>query len=353
MERTKPVAYRVVNYVNQFFAGVGGEDKANHPVEFKEGAIGSARGLQQQLGSAATVAATVYGGDNFVNEEKGRAFAAIADALREFAPDVVVAGPAFNAGRYGLACAEVCRLAREMGIPAVAAMYPENPGVLTHRADTLIVPTSESPAGMPAAHKALAGLALKLARKEELGPAEAEGYLPRGIRRMGYREAPAASRALSMLVEKMAGRPFKTELPLTMPEVVQPAPRIRDMRLARLALVTSGGLVPKGNPDRLPGGPATVWFSYPIGGLPTMTADRWESVHVGFYTNIVNQNPNYVVPLNLVRELEDRGIIGGVYDRYLSTSGRGTPVGVARRVGTEMAAELKANNVDACLLVAT
>jgi len=187
--------FKVVNYVNQFFAGVGGEDKANHPVEFKEGAIGSARGLQQQLGSAATVVATVYGGDNFVNEEKDRAFAAIADALRKFAPDVVIAGPAFNAGRYGLACAEVCRIAREKRIPAVAAMYPENPGVLTHRADTLIVPTSESPAGMPAAHKALAALALKLARKEELGPAEAEGYLPRGIRRMGYREAPAARRA--------------------------------------------------------------------------------------------------------------------------------------------------------------
>jgi glycine reductase len=299
------------------------------------------------------VVATVYGGDNFVNEEKGRALAAIADALKEYEPDVVVAGPAFNAGRYGLACAEVCRLAREGGIPAVTAMYPENPGILTYRLETLVVPTSESPAGMPAAQKALAGIALKLARKEELGPAEAEGYLPRGIRKMGYREAPAARRALSMLVQKMAGRPFKTELPLTMPEVVPPAPRIRDLSKTKLALVTSGGLVPKGNPDKLPGGPASVWFSYPIGGLPTMTADRWESVHVGFYTNIVNQNPNYVVPLNLVRELEDRGTIGEVYDRYRSTSGRGTPVGAAKRVGSEMAAELKANKVGACLLVAT
>ena len=345
--------FRVVNYVNQFFAGVGGEEKANYPVEVKQGAAGSARGLQQQLGSAATVVATVYGGDNYVNEEQAEAIKAIKAALRDSRPDVVVAGPAFNAGRYGLACAEVCRVAREMGIPAVAAMFPENPGVLTYRKETLVVPATESPAGMPEAHKALARLALKLAAKEDLGPAEAEGYLPRGVRRTGVREAPAAQRAVAMLVKKMKGQPFVTELPLEMPELVAPAPPIKNLSTAKLALVTSGGLVPKGNPDRLPGGPATVWFSYPIGGLSSMTPDMWESVHVGFYTNIVNQNPNYVVPLNLVRELEDRGIIGGVYDRYLTTSGRGTPVGVAKRIGTEMAAELKANKVDACLLVAT
>lgn len=345
--------FRVVSYVNQFFAGVGGEEQANHPVEVKPGAVGSARGLQQHLGQAASVVATVYGGDNYVNEEKEKAFPVIAAALREHRPDVVIAGPAFNAGRYGLACAEVCRIAREMGIPAVTAMFPENPGLLTYRRDTLVVPTSESPSGMPAAQAAMARLAMKLARKEEFGPAEVEGYLPRGVRKIGLRDAPASERAVSMLIKKMAGRPFVTELPIVLPEVVVPARPVGSMSKAKIGLVTSGGLVPKGNPDKLPGGPANVWFSYPIGGLTTMSPDRWESVHVGFYTNIVNQNPNYVVPLNLIRELEDRGVIGGVYDRYLSTSGRGTPVGASKRIGTEMAAELKANKVDACLLVAT
>lgn len=345
--------FRVVNFVNQFFAGVGGEEKANHPVEVRAGAVGSARGLQRQLSQAATVVATVYGGDNYVNEENEKSFPAIAAALREHRPDVVVAGPAFNAGRYGLACAEVCRIAREMGIPAVTAMFPENPGVLLYRKEMLVVPTSESPSGMAAAQAAMARLAIKLARKDELGPAETEGYLPRGIRMIGLRDAPAAERAVSMLVTKMAGRPFATELPIELPEVVTPARPIGAINTARIGLVTSGGLVPKGNPDKLPGGPANVWFSYPIGGLTTMSPVMWESVHVGFYTNIVNQNPNYVVPLKLIRELEDRGVIGGVYDRYLSTSGRGTPVGVAKRIGAEMAVELKANKVDACLLVAT
>jgi len=348
-----PAPFEVVNYVNQFFAGQGGEERANQPVVVAEGPMGSARGLQQHLGGAGVIVGTIYGGDNYVNEERATAFDAIAAGIRKLAPDVVVAGPAFNAGRYGLACAEVCRIARDMGIPSVTAMFPENPGVLSYKRDTLVIPTSESPAGMAAAQKELARLAVRLARKEELGPAAAEGYLPRGIRMLGYREAPAASRAVAMLIQKMNGKPFRTELPLEMPEVVKPAAPIVDMARTRLALVTSGGLVPKGNPDKLPGGPSDVWFSYPIGGLPTMTSDRWESVHVGFYTNIVNQNPNYVVPLNLVRELAGRGVIGSVYDRYLSTSGRGTSVSVSKCIGTEMAAELKANKVDACLLVAT
>src|SRR3970282_75316 len=102
MEQNMSGPFKVVNYVNQFFAGVGGEDKANQPVGTASGPIGSARGLQQQLGAAATVVATIYGGDNFVNEEKDSAFESIDAALKEFNPDVIVAGPAFNAGRYGL-----------------------------------------------------------------------------------------------------------------------------------------------------------------------------------------------------------------------------------------------------------
>ena len=40
-----------------------------------------------------------------------------------------MAGPAFNAGRYGLACAAVCAGARRtLGVPALTAMFAENPG---------------------------------------------------------------------------------------------------------------------------------------------------------------------------------------------------------------------------------
>ena len=343
----------VVCYLNQFFAGVGGEEQANYPVEVRDGAVGSARVIDNELGEADTVCATIVGGDNYVNEEPDAALATVKEALTRFKPDLVVAGPAFNAGRYGLACGAVCKLATELGIPSVTAMYPENPGVLTNRRDTIIIPTDESPAGLPAAAADLVRIGLKLARGEELGSADEDGYIARGIRRIGHRDEPAARRAVKMLLRKMRGEPWKTELPLEMPEVVPPAAPIEDLSQATLALVTSGGLVPRGNPHRLPGGPSEVWFKYSIDGLDTMRGEDWESVHVGFFTGIVNENPNYVVPLNILRPFESQGAIKSIFPSYLSTSGRGTSVATSKRIGAEMASYLKTEGVDACLLVAT
>jgi hypothetical protein len=89
---------------------------------------------------------------------------------------VVIAGPAFGSGRYGLACAEVCKLARTMQIPAVTGMHPDNPGA-QEMAGIVIVPTGETSADMAKALAAMTRLALKLGRGDELGPAEVEGAL--------------------------------------------------------------------------------------------------------------------------------------------------------------------------------
>jgi len=344
---------KALHYLNQFFAGIGAEVAANHPIEVRQGAAGPGNALSRAFGGQAEIVATVVAGDNYFNEQREHSLNVVLDAIRRHQPEVVLAGPAFNAGRYGLACAEVCHLAQSQGIPAVTAMFPENPGTLTFRKEVIIVPTSEGVSGMGAAVSAMTRLALKMARGEELGPAAAEGYLPRGIRKPGLREKPAADRAIEMVFKKIRGEPFDTELPVELPDRVEPALPIADLSKARIGLVTSGGLVPVGNPDRLPGGPAQVWFKYEIGHLPTLRAREWESVHVGFFTDHVNRNPNYVLPLNVMRALEDRRTIGSIYPKYLSTSGRGTTVSDSRRIGREMAEELVAGDVDAVVMVAT
>lgn len=344
---------RVVHAINQFFGGLGGEEQANVPVVVRDGPVGPGRALQQALGERGTVVATLIGGDNYLTEQRDAALATIRAALADLRPDVLVAGPAFDAGRYGVACGEVCRLAGELGIPAVTAMHPENPGVPLFRQAVPIVPTSKNAAGMAPAIAALARLALKLGRGEALGPAAADGYLGRGIRVPGRRAEPGHRRAVAMLHAKLAGASFTTELPIHATEAVTPARPVADLSRSTIALITTGGLVPKGNPDRLNAAASRQWYRYAIDGLDALSAADWDCVHRGFYTAIVKQNPNYIVPLHVVRELEREGAIGAVYPWFFSTSGVGTPDSYSKPMGQEMAAELKQAGVDAALLVAT
>src|SRR5437870_159787 len=135
---------RVVHYVNQFFGGIGGEDKADAPLQIREGPVGPGLGLQQALGERGQIVATLIGGDNYFNSEMALARAAVLEAIAKYQPHVVVAGPAFNAGRYGMACGEVCKAAaEELGIPSVTAMFPENPGVSLYHRQVYILPTSD------------------------------------------------------------------------------------------------------------------------------------------------------------------------------------------------------------------
>ena len=88
---------RVVHYVNQFFGGVGGEEKANMPLEVRKGAIGPGRLFQQLLGEQGEVVATIICGDNYFSEQQELALAALKQALEESHPDILIAGPAFDA----------------------------------------------------------------------------------------------------------------------------------------------------------------------------------------------------------------------------------------------------------------
>src|SRR5215467_1814146 len=132
---------RVVHYVNQFFGGLGGEEMAHVGISLANGVVGASRALQQALGTPGTLLGTIIGGDNYVSEQRDEALAAITGHLQNLQPDMVIAGPAFNAGRDGLACAGVCKAAQYLLLGEVPAMHPENPGTLSYPTEILIVPT--------------------------------------------------------------------------------------------------------------------------------------------------------------------------------------------------------------------
>ena len=275
------------------------------------------------------------------------------EAILECAPDVVVAGPAFNAGRYGLACGLVCKVAQDAGIPAVTSMFEENPGVLSYQGEVLIAAGAEDVKGMEPALAKLAELSLKIAHGESVGPAESAGYFPRGIRVEGKRYASAATRAGDMLMARLTGSPWTTELRIQAPESTVPADPVADLSKARIAMMTSGGLVPKGNPDGQVRGGSTRWWKYSIDGLSGLSGDEWESVHRGFFVGITNDEPNYVMPLDVMRQLEDAGGVAEIHPTAISVSGVGTHVSDSIRIGDEMAEYLKGERIDGALLVAT
>src|SRR5262245_17560095 len=160
---------RVVSYLNQFFGQIGGEDKAGVGPEVFPGAVGAARAVQQALGDAGDVVATVTCGDNYVAERAEQAVAELLELVAAQTPDLVVAGPAFQAGRYGVACGALCAAVQaRLEIPAVTGMHAENPGVELYRRRVYIVSTGTEASRMAAEAQRLVRLGLKLARREPM-----------------------------------------------------------------------------------------------------------------------------------------------------------------------------------------
>jgi glycine reductase len=335
----------VAHYLNQFFSGLGAEEAAGSPPVRLDGAVGPGRGL------GLDVAYTLACGDDFFGEQEDRALAELLRWLEAERPDVLVCGPSFGSGRYGYACGTLGREAARLGIPAVCGMDPESPGVAAAEGAAYIVPTSTNVAGMRAALHRIAALASLLAGGEELGPPEEEGYLPRGLRRNERAGATGAARAIELLLAKLAGE-TRTEVEASF-DRVEPPPAVADLASATLALVTEAGCVPQGNPDGLPTIRAAAWLRYPIGGEDSLRQGRYESVHGGFDVTAANADPNRLVPLDVVRELQRERRIGRIHDSFYTTTGNGTPVAVSTKFGQEIAAELKESGVEAVLLSGT
>jgi len=340
---------KAVHYLNQFFAGMGGEEHAQTPPTRLDGPVGPGRGLQATL-DGVEIVATLACGDDYFAEQEDEALAALLGYVEEIHPDVVIAGPAFGSGRYGYACARVAAAAAERGIPAVAAMHEESPGVEAAGA-AYVVPTAVNVAGMRDALPRLGALATALASGRELGSAAEEGYLVRGFRRNYFAGKTGAERAVELLLGKLAGD-VRTEVGGGL-DRVEPPPPVPDLSAALVALVTEAGCVPQGNPDRLASVRAQGWFRYDLGDADTLASGRYESVHGGFDVTLANEDPNRLVPLDTVRGLEHSGRVGRVHGSLYTTTGNGTPVVMATKFGQEIAGELRDAGVQAVLLSGT
>ena len=349
------MAIKVVHYINQFYANIGGEEKADTPAELRVGEIvGPGLAFKGAFGEEAEIVATIVCGDSFFNENIDATTEQIVAWVKEQGADLFVAGPAFNAGRYGVACGSVCAaVAEKLGIPTVTGMYVENPGVEMFKDKTYIVPTKNSGAGMRAAVPQMAALALKLAKGEKIGASCEDNYFPRGVRVNFFEKERGSKRAVDMLLKKLAGKPFETEYPMPNFDRVAPNPAVKDLSKATIALVTSGGIVPKGNPDHIESSNASHYGEYDIEGVEYLTSETFETAHGGYDPVYANADPNRVLPVDVLRKLEKQGKIGKLHHLYYSTVGNGTAVASAKKFAQEFSQKLLDAGVTAAILTST
>ena len=345
---------RIVFYLNQFFGGLGSEEAAGMAPVVKESAVGPGRLMEQVMGEGTQVVRTIICGDNYAAENLDEVTDLVLREVREAEAELFFAGPCFEAGRYGVACGALCSaVGASLEIPVATAMAVENPGADLYHQSVYIVDSGAQAAGMRVALEKMAAIALKLASNEEIGLPEEEGYIPQGILKDGFAEKTSAQRLVEMLFAKTTGEPYRSELPVpTFVPVPAPAP-VADLSKANIAIVTDGGLVPKGNPDKIAHFAATNWGAYDIESSDDLKGDDYEVAHSGYDTRYVEDDPDRLVPVDVLRELEEQNVVGQVHSKFYSTSGLVNPLANSRRMGKEIAQALKEAGVDAVILTST
>ena len=216
-----------------------------------------------------------------------------------------------------------------------------------------MVSTKNSAAGMRDAVKKMAPLAVKLGKGEKIGSSAEEGYMPNGIRVNFFEKERGSQRAVKMLIKKLAGKPFETEFPMPDFDRVDPNPAVKDLAHAKIALVTSGGIVPKGNPDHIESSSASHYGEYDITGVMDLTEDTYETAHGGYDPVYANEDADRVLPVDVLREMEKEGIIGELHHLFYTTTGNGTAVASAKAFADEFSKKLVADGVDAVILTST
>jgi glycine reductase len=349
---------KAILYINQFFGQIGGEDMAHIEPQFNDKGIGPALAFQAAFGDEVAITHTIVCGDNYMGSNTDQAIATIVEFLEDKEFDLFLAGPAFRAGRYGVACGHICKAVQEkFKVPAITSMDEENPGVEMFRKEMYIFKGGASAKDMKKDVEAVTNFAKLLLSGKPLPTALEAGYYSRGVRKQIWLDPPVAAsdRVIAMLLSKVYGESYGTELPIPKTESVPIADAIagEELRKMEVALITSGGIVPMGNPDRIQSASATKWGKYDISQMERLKGGEFMTIHAGYDPAANNEDPNRTVPVDVMKEFTKEGKIGGVFKYFYSTVGTGTTQAEAARMGREIASELLKNGIRAAILTST
>ncbi len=349
-----PDKIRVVHYINQFYAGMGGEDTASVGISVKEEPVGPGLLLKGLLGDNYEIVATIICGDNHIAENIEEVCGEFAEIIKKYEGQLFIAGPGFNAGRYGLGCGAATAIVTEkLKIPAVTALYEENPGADVYKDRAYILKTGNNASKMRGAMKSVAAFAKRLVEGDVIEDGEKEGYHGMGPAIVIDYSVPACKRALDMLLDKYNHRKFQTEVAMPKREDI-PVPMLnKPLNEIKLAIVTDGGLVPKGNPDNMVPTNSKYFKNYEFGNVDRLDAADYEVSHQGYNNAFVLEDPNRLVPVDAAMKLKEEGKIGDVLTSYYTTAGVMTPKEVGKKFGEGIAQDMLSKGVDAVILTST
>lgn len=347
---------KVLHYLNQFFGGIGGEDKAGQEVFFLPHAVGIGAEIARSLERHGVEYATLICGDNYFHEQEEAALQAMRAAIDRYQPDYFIAGPAFNAGRYGIACAKVCSWVGDYWrIPAITAMHEQNPGTQEIGRHVFVLQTGSSTAAMPETIKRYTSLLELLAANNETAIKNFRAEYCLAIpRRFTVRtDKPDYIRAVDLMLAKLTGQPYESEIPLLATEDHAVPSLNTPLAQATIALVTEGGLVPHGNPDRLESSRGSRYFKYSVEGIDDLQPGKFQAMHTGYDTATVDLDPDRIVPLDAMRTLEQAQRFKKLHGQYFVTTGTGAMPSKMAELGAGIAGELASAGVNAVILTAT
>jgi glycine reductase len=206
---------------------------------------------------------------------------------------------------------------------------------------------------MRKAVKSMSEFGLKLLNNEEILSPSEEGYIKRGLRKNIFVEKRGSERAVDMLIKKLKKEEFTTEFPMPEFDRVPPSPAIKDMSKAKIAIVTSGGIVPINNPDHIEASSASKYGKYDISRFKNLTCEDHETAHGGYDPSYANEDADRVIPIDVLRDMEKSNRIGKLHNYFYTTTGNGTAVANAKAFAAEIAQELISDGVDAVILTST
>jgi glycine reductase len=240
-------------------------------------------------------------------------------------------------------------------IPAITAMHEDNPGTREIGRHVFVLQTGASAASMQETLKRYSQLVERLIAQDQKAIEDFRAEYCLAIpRRFTIRtDKPDCVRATDLLLARLSGQSYESEIPLIETQAHAIPNLTVSLADATVALVTEGGLVPKGNPDRLESSRGSRYFKYSVQGRSDLKHGEFEAMHTGYDTSTVDRDPDRLVPLDAMRVLESGQRIKKVHDQYFVTTGTGAMPSKMAELGAGIAAEIAGAGIDAVILTAT